>query len=368
MQHPGQPAPGTPPGRPSMTAPDADGEPGRVADHDPDRDPDRDPGRDPQRDPHRDPNRSRGALLGLAVGDAVGTTLEFKSPGSFDPIDDMVGGGPFALQPGQWTDDTSMALCLGHSLLARAGFDPADQARRYLRWWEEGYLSSTGRCFDIGGTVSRALGHFRRTGEPYAGSTDRHSAGNGCLMRMAPVPIFYAADLAAVADRAADSARVTHGAAECVEASRLFAVLLARLLRGEDDDRRLVLDDEAAAAVGPLTQPRIAALARGEWRARERHEVRGSGYVVESLEAALWCFHRAGDFREAVLLAANLGDDADTTAAIAGQLAGARWGADGIPHHWRRQLHLGVEIDVLASDLHRLGTERARHGPAAATG
>ena len=142
-------------------------------------------------------DRFRGCLLGLAVGDAVGTTLEFKAPGSFKPIHDMVGGGPFRLKPGEWTDDTSMALCLATSLLEKNGFDPKDQMDRYCRWWKEGYLSSNGRCFDIGNTVSAALALYGQTGDPIAGSTNPQSAGNGSIMRLAPVPMFYYPDLAA---------------------------------------------------------------------------------------------------------------------------------------------------------------------------
>ncbi len=116
--------------------------------------------------------RYRGSLLGLAVGDALGTTLEFKAPGTFKPIKDIVGGGPFHLKPGQWTDDTSMALCLAESLIEKNGFDPVDQLERYVRWYRQGHLSSTGKCFDIGGTVRSALSRFERTHEPYCGSTD----------------------------------------------------------------------------------------------------------------------------------------------------------------------------------------------------
>ena len=133
-------------------------------------------------------DRYRGALLGLAAGDAVGTTLEFKPPGTFEPITGMVGGGPFRLDPGQWTDDTSMALCLAESLITQQGFDPADQMARYVRWWREGHLSSNGTCFDIGGTVRGALSRFEISGEPFSGSTDPQSAGNGSIMRLAPVP------------------------------------------------------------------------------------------------------------------------------------------------------------------------------------
>ena len=119
-------------------------------------------------------DRFRGCLLGLAAGDALGTTLEFKEPGTFEPIDDMIGGGPFPLEPGQWTDDTSMALCLATSLIEKNGYDPTDQMRRYVRWWREGYLSSTGECFDIGNTVRSALSRFEGTGDPYSGFSDPH--------------------------------------------------------------------------------------------------------------------------------------------------------------------------------------------------
>ena len=142
-------------------------------------------------------DRFRGALLGLAVGDAVGTTLEFKSPGSFKPIDDMVGGGPFDLAPGEWTDDTSMALCLATSLVEKREFDPCDQMERYVRWWKEGYMSANGRCFDIGNTVRSALVRFLSTSDPNAGlnrSEHRrqrlHHAARSCaavlLSRSAP--------------------------------------------------------------------------------------------------------------------------------------------------------------------------------------
>jgi ADP-ribosyl-[dinitrogen reductase] hydrolase len=125
---------------------------------------------------------------------SLGTTLEFKPPGTFRPLTDMAGGGPFNLQPGQWTDDTSMALCLAESLVRTRGFDPKDQMDRYCRWWQEGHLSSTGRCFDIGLTVSAALSKYTETGDPFSGSVDRRTAGNGSLMRLVPVPLAYRAN------------------------------------------------------------------------------------------------------------------------------------------------------------------------------
>ena len=186
-------------------------------------------------------DRYRGALLGLACGDAVGTTLEFKPPGSFAPISDMVGGGPFELEPGQWTDDTSMALCLAVSLVEQGGFDPADQMQRYVRWYREGYLSSNGVCFDIGNTVSAALRRFERSGEPYSGATDPYSAGNGSIMRLAPLPLAFAATPARAIALAAQSSRTTHGAPAALDGCHVELAVIQRV-----GEARVALVDEIA--------------------------------------------------------------------------------------------------------------------------
>ena len=136
--------------------------------------------------------RFRGAFLGLAIGDALGTTLEFKSRRESEEHTEITGKGIFNLKPGQWTDDTSMALCLAYSLLDKRGFDAGDQMRLYTLWWREGLFSCTGKCFDIGNTVADALAQFENTGSAYTGSTNERSAGNGSLMRLIPVVLFYA--------------------------------------------------------------------------------------------------------------------------------------------------------------------------------
>jgi ADP-ribosyl-[dinitrogen reductase] hydrolase len=295
-------------------------------------------------------DRFRGCLLGLAVGDAVGTTVEFRPRGSFPEVTDMVGGGPFGLEPGQWTDDTSMALCLATSLVERDGFDARDQMERYVRWYQEGYLSSTGRCFDIGNTVRQALERFLRDGEPLAGSTDPWSAGNGCIMRLAPVVLYFFPDPEEVERHAALSAPTTHGAEECVDACRLMARVLARALEGAPKEE--VLFGNRPPFKGSAA---LEALARGSHRDKAEDEVRGSGYVVESLEAALWCIHRSDSFEECVLRAVNLGDDADTTAAVTGQLAGALYGEAGIPDRWLERVALRDQIGALAEGLYARG-------------
>lgn len=290
--------------------------------------------------------RYRGCLLGLAAGDAVGTTVEFRTRGSFEPMTDMVGRGPFALQPGEWTDDTSMALCLATSLVTQKGFDPAHQMELYCQWRDNGYLSSTGTCFDIGNTVSQALSRYQQSGNPFSGSTHPRSAGNGCLMRLAPVPMFYAPDRDRVLHFSGESARTTHGAQECIDASRLMADMLVRALSGASKSE-ILFETE----IDMVESSSIRAIARGDYREKEIADIRGSGYVVESLEAAVWCFLNTDSYEQAILAAANLGDDADTTAAICGQFAGAYYGEQGIPIRWRHQLVMADDIATLAEHL-----------------
>ncbi|GAB4467717.1 MAG: ADP-ribosylglycohydrolase family protein [Elainellaceae cyanobacterium] len=285
-------------------------------------------------------------MLGLAVGDAVGTTVEFQPRGSFPPMADMVGGGPFRLAKGQWTDDTSMALCLATSLVELGSFDPADQMDRYCAWFERGYLSSTGECFDIGNTTQQALQIYKTSGNPFSGSVHSRSAGNGCLMRLAPVPIFYFPDSDRTRHFSGESARTTHGAAECVEASQLFGEILHRALAGASKAEILWESDPSSFA-----EASVGAIAQGAYRNKPIDQIHGTGYVIQSLEAALWCFWTTDTYEQAILAAANLGDDADTTAAICGQVAGAFYGESGIPTHWLEPLTLRDEIGQLAEKL-----------------
>jgi ADP-ribosyl-[dinitrogen reductase] hydrolase len=289
-------------------------------------------------------DRAAGALLGLAIGDAIGTALEFAPRDSKPRLTRMVGGGPFRLQPGQWTDDTAMALALADSLLANASLDEADLMRRFVRWHEEGEYSCTGSCFDIGITTRRALATWKQTGNPFAGSADPRSAGNGSLMRLAPVAIRHWQDRKSLRDVAARQSRTTHGAPEAVDACIGFAQLLANAIAGHPRSAVMRAREGAdAGAIGPILA--------GSWRGKHRSKIASSGYVAHALEAALWCVGRTGGFEDAVLLAANLGDDADTTAAITGQLAGALYGARMIPDEWLATLAWKDEIEAKATAL-----------------
>ncbi|PXW53729.1 ADP-ribosylglycohydrolase family protein [Methylobacterium sp. B4] len=290
-------------------------------------------------------DRALGALVGLAVGDAIGTTVEFRSRGSFDPITDMIGGGPFNLRPGVWTDDTSMALCLADSLIACGGLDERDLLQRFCRWFREGENSVTGRCFDIGNVTATALTHFEQTGDVHAGPTDRMTAGNGSLMRLSPVAVRYWNDSDGLRNAARRQSYTTHGAQEAVDASEAFSAILASAIQGRP------LTDVLGASYGHALCNGVQAINQGSWKGKHRDDIQSSGYVLHSLEAALWCIGSSGSFSEAVLKAVNLGDDSDTTAAIVGQLAGAFYGLSGIPERWRKRLAWNDRIEGLADRL-----------------
>jgi ADP-ribosyl-[dinitrogen reductase] hydrolase len=305
-------------------------------------------------------DRIRGALIGLAAGDALGTTNEFKPPGTFEPLTDMVGGGPFALAPGQWTDDTAMALCLAESLIERRELDAADQLDRYVRWMNDGHLSSTGTCFDIGNTTRSALRRFEKTRNDVADTADPARAANGSLMRLAPVPMLYWQDPGVVA-YAARSSSTTHAARLPVDSCRLLAALMVGAINGTSKED--LLSPRFAPYEGewdrePL-HPEIAALSNGSYKRKQPPAVRGTGYCVDALEAALWAFHNSNDFRTGALLAVNLGDDADTTGAIFGQLAGAFYGESAIPLEWRSRLALWPVLDRYAEMLFQLSLRPA---------
>lgn len=303
--------------------------------------------------------RYRGCLLGLAAGDALGAAIEFQSPGTFQPVEDITGGGNFNLKPGEWTDDTSLALCLAESLI-ECGFDPKDQMNRYLRWYRQGYLSTKGHCFDIGNTTRAALERFERTGNPFSGQRHENSAGNGSIMRLAPVPMLFANQPEEAVEKSGLSSTTTHSAPVCVNACRYMGGILTGIFNGASKDE--VLSPMYSPIPGYWeTQPinhSLAEVASGSFKRKQPPEIIGSGYVVKSLEAALWAFYNSSSFEEGCLKAANLGDDADTTAAVYGQIAGAYYGENSIPERWRKKLCWREKIEAYADKLYELSVSK----------
>lgn len=263
-------------------------------------------------------NRAHGCFLGLAIGDALGAPVEFSPPGTFKPVTGYQAGGPFNLEAGQYTDDSSMALCLADSLIACGELDLKDQIERYVRWYQRGENSSTGVCFDIGNGTARALDLFMAELDPLSGSVT--AEGNGSIMRLAPVAIRYWFDRSLAKAKGELSALTTHGSEIAVECTGYFAKILAILIQGGSKA------DVLKASVG--YSPRLTQTLNGQWEGRK---VSGHGHVLDTLEAALWAFHTTDSFKDCVLKAVNLGDDADTVGAVAGQLAGAFYGRSGIP-------------------------------------
>lgn len=288
----------------------------------------------------------------------MGAAVEFLPRGRFPPVTDMTGGGKFRLNKGEWTDDTAMALCLADSLIECNGFDPLDQMHRYWRWGNEGYNSTRPYAFGVGKTVANAMARFRKTGDPYSGSIDPTQSGNGSLMRLAPIPMFFFNRPDQVITFAALSSKTTHGSAECLACCQYFSIVLLRALGGELEKDRLFptrLDFEAPESFRRIAEQRF--------RHSSVTEIAGSGYVIESLEAALWCFWHTESFEHAILAATNLGDDADTTAAICGQLAGAYYGSSHIPKTWTQRLYGRENICRIGRQLAGLAELNAELSP-----
>lgn len=288
-----------------------------------------------------DINRFRGALIGCAIGDALGTTVEFKEPGSFPPLTDIVGGGPFNLKAGEWTDDTSMMYCLAHSLIRTKQCDLKDQMDLYCKWWQDGVFSATGKCFDIGNTVVSALKRYQQTGDPLSGDTTPMSAGNGSLMRIAPIPIRYFNSFENTIKYAALSSMTTHGAIEAVDACRYFSGLMWGALHGISKDELLdglYTPIDEYWEQNPLCDSVLKLIKEEQYKNKKAKDIRASGYVMHTLEAVLWAFFHSDSFETGALLAVNLGEDADTTGAIYGQLAGAYYGERVIDFRWVRKI------------------------------
>jgi ADP-ribosylglycohydrolase len=294
-------------------------------------------------------DRSLGAFLGLAIGDALGAPVEGQERDSYARIVDFVAGGTHGLGMGEWTDDTAMALCLAESLLARGGLDERDLLERFLRWYRLGENGCGGCGTGISLKTRGLLEAFERSRTLDVAATVQN-AGNGCIMRLAPVAIRFRSDAEQARRSAGRQAAVTHGAVAAIAAATLLADLL--LLALGSGDRGVVLG--AAQACG---DPVLDAL-RCDHKLRARGTISSAPRALDTLDAALCCLAQTESFEEAVIAAVNLGGDSDTIGAVAGQLAGALYGASAIPPRWREGLHEGERIAALAQRLHRAG-ERA---------
>ncbi|CAF3965398.1 unnamed protein product [Rotaria sordida] len=305
-------------------------------------------------------------MFGLAVGDALGAHVEFR-PHSYlvvNPVKDLEEGGTWGLARGQFTDDTSMALCLALSLIACQDFVPYDQLVRYKWWYRYGYMSSTGHCFDIGAATKDSIQEFEKRQKQFAHDHSIHLdqidflsnrdllqafdvkcskegvAGNGALMRLVPVPIFFFRHPVAAVEYSGISNVITHGDEKAYDACRYYGALIVAALHGANKNEltsNTFYDDHLIWFGHRALHPEVMTVARGSYKRPGGYQdgIRGKGYVINALEAALWAFWSDEDsFEKGALNAVNLGDDTDTTAAIYGQLAGAYYGYKKLPTKW----------------------------------
>lgn len=300
--------------------------------------------------------RASGALYGLAIGDAFGAPYEFKKP-PYVVKREYFYCGEDGVPNGVWTDDTSMALCLAQSLSDCSGFDARDQMNKYLMWRKDGYLSSLGRCFGIGITTSGALYQYVQTGEPYSGPTDERSSGNGSLMRLAPIAVFYGHNRDALMEYAAKSSMVTHAAPLAIDSCVFFAQLLRGALNGES--KEAILSPDYAITGGLRSE--VVKIAQGSYKSEKVFS--NTGFVLHTLETALMAFYRFDTFEEGILHLASLGDDVDTVCAVYGQIAGAYYGVENLKKEWLDGLVEKEMINgVVSSLLCAAGTNRGLGG------
>ncbi|MGC0836956.1 ADP-ribosylarginine hydrolase Tri1 [Pantoea agglomerans] len=294
-------------------------------------------------------DKAKGLLMGLAVGDAVGTTLEFQARDS-SHIYDMVGGGPFNLKAGEWTDDTSMALCLAETYIEKNCCDMDFFREKLISWYKTGHNSSNGVCFDIGNTTRYALEQVIKHGPDWLGNNSPETAGNAALIRHAPVAIFRRKSFIDGWRDASIQSMSTHCAPESIDCCQYINVILHYLLNGFGKNE----------AFSPHKIPflvRVLIINAGEYKEKHRDQICSSGYVIDTLEAALWAVWHTDNFKDAILLAANLADDADSVAATAGQLAGALYGLSGIPAEWVDKIVDKDRILSMAEELFHLAPE-----------
>ena len=313
-------------------------------------------------------NKVQDALLGVAVGDALGVPFEFCSSDQMkkNPAKDMIGFGRYLVPAGTWSDDSSLTFCLAESLVK--GYDLADMATNFLKWKEENYWTARGEVFDIGITTSRAITYFKRilrnkeydelTQLKYLG--DEYDNGNGSLMRIMPL-LFYikGMDIAQQFEIIRDVSALTHRHIRAAMCCLIYLRLAEHLLNGKDKIASYLLMQKEILAFWEKMDfsaneaKLFTRLIENDVREMPYEDLRSGGYVMESIHSSIWCFLQRDTYNEVVLTAINLGHDTDTTAAIAGGLAGLYYGAASMPDYWLASIARLEDIMELGDKLHQ---------------
>lgn len=289
-------------------------------------------------------NRIYGSIIGLAVGDAFGAPVEFKARGSYPKVTEYLSGGEFNLPKGFWTDDTSLALCVIDSINRTQNFDLKSQMLNFRKWWHDGFMSSTGFCFDIGNTTKKALARFEKTDIVLAGD-ENDPATNGAIMRLAPVSFYFHKSLNNAIKYSMLHTRTTHGALECQEASAILTYVLLMLLQGKSKNEVLKFTHFEYSL-----KSRIKEIQYGSFKNKAEDEISGKGLAFDTLEAALYAFYHSENFLDGLIIAVNLGDDTDTVGAVYGQIAGCFYGLQAIPTELVLNLHEMNKIMIMTKE------------------
>lgn len=275
-------------------------------------------------------NKFKGALLGLIVGDALGAPFEGMSGDNIEFKGKMQGGGPHNISAGQWTDDSSLALCLAESLI-KDGFDLKSQLKRYSSWFKDGYLSSKDRAFGIGRNTSISITDYIQEG--ILPPERERAAGNGSIMRLAPVPLYFINNYKKTIYYSAKSSRATHNNPMAVDSCKFLGSFIFNAIHNKNKNylinenfKDLELDDRVLKTVR-ISNNKLT-----------KEDINPDAFVLNTLQASLWSFNNSDSFKSAVIKAVNLGGDTDTIAAVTGQMAGSYYGSDNIPDKWVNRL------------------------------
>lgn len=305
------------------------------------------------------------ALIGLAVGDALGVPVEFKSRHTLhaSPIKDMVGYGSHNQPPGTWSDDSSLTFCLAESLCN--AYDLHDLSRRFINWYNHAYWTAHNEVFDVGNTTAVAIRRLEQGVSPVlAGDAAVNSNGNGSLMRILPIA-FYVKNMP-IEKRysiVADVSALTHAHIRSKLACFVYVEWAIQILNGFSKEsafhqmQKIVLEYLYQNAIcTEEEQNHFHQLLTADvetWKNTPESSIKSSGYVIDTLEAATWCLLTTNNYADAVLKAVNLGNDTDTTGAVAGGLAGLIYGMEQIPETWKNTLARKEDILDLANRLYQ---------------
>lgn len=290
-------------------------------------------------------DKKKGMLFGLIVGDALGVPGEFMSRKKLkeNPIKGMEFGGCHDQPKGTWSDDTTMTLCLIQSYIEKGFLDTKDVMDKFVKWYSEGYMTPWGEVFDIGITTRQAILKYKLTGDiKTCGTTDPDALGNGSVMRIAPMLL-----IDQTADKIQDVCALTYNNYTSWILCKGYINFLRDLM---------VMSKEEAYKRKSIIKEQFKEVYYVKEKTED--EIRSSGYIIHTMQAAIWCFMNTDSFEECVLKAVNLGDDTDTIASIAGAIAGVYYGYDSIPQEWIKELAKVDELETMIEKFIDMTSEK----------